>query len=114
MLEKSLVVVPGLGRRAVGQSRQIFFIFDRLRLFPAPLRRLSEQREIETLDGLAAFKRELGADSPFLFHASDFMASGASEVTHPLLTLFPQARIVHESSIRIRRWLLLLLRNQVS
>ena len=61
-----------------------------------------EQGEIETLDRLAAFEGELGADAAFVFDTGDFVATGASEVVNPLLALFFQIRIVHKSRIGIR------------
>ena len=69
VLEKSLVVVPGLFRGTVGQARQIFLILDWLRAFAAALRGFGEEREIKAFDGLAAFIRQFGADAAFVLHA---------------------------------------------
>ena len=114
VLEESFVVVPGFLRRTVGQARQIFFVLDRLGVFAAALRDFGEQREVETLDRLAAFVRQFGADAAFVFEAGDLVASRAAEMPHPLLAFVFQRRIIHERRIRIRRRLLLLLRHQIA
>ena len=55
-----------------------------------------EQREVQALDGLAAFVGEFGADAAFVFEAGDFVAAGAAVVLHQLLALGLELRIVHE------------------
>ena len=69
MLEESLVVVPRALRRTFGQARQIFRIGNRFGSFAAALRHFGEQREIQTLDRLAAFVSQLGADATFVLEA---------------------------------------------
>ena len=55
-----------------------------------------EQREIQALDGLAAFVGEFGADAAFVFEAGDFMAAGAAVELHQRLALGLELGIVHE------------------
>ena len=113
MLEESFVVVPRLFGRAFGQPRQVFRIGDRLGLLAAALRNFGEQSEIQTLDRLAAFVGQLGADAAFILEARNLMAAGAAVMTNPLLAFFLQLGIVHEGSCGIGGRLLLLLRHQV-
>ena len=101
VLEKSFVVVPGFCRRTVRQPRQIFLVLDGLSTLAATRGYFGEQREIQTLDRLAAFIRQLGADASFIFESGNLVASGAAVVTHPLLALGLQVGIVHERSVCI-------------
>ena len=84
VLEEALQVVPGTARRllAVGQN--------------AALGVFGEQREIQALDGLAAFVGQLGADAAFVFEAGDFVAAGATIELHQRLALVLELGIVHE------------------
>src|SRR5580658_47375 len=113
VFEESFVVVPGLGRRAVGKARQVFFVFNRLGIFAAALGDFGEQREVEALDRLAAFVREFGADAAFIFETRDLVAAGAAKITDPLLAVVFQLGIVHERSIRVGGRLLFFLRHQI-
>ena len=53
------------------------------------------EREIEALDGLAAFVGEFGADAAFVFEAADLVASGAAVVADELFAFRGHLRIVH-------------------
>src|SRR6185312_4696775 len=86
---------------AFGQARQVFGIGDRFGVFAAALRHIGEERKIQTLDGLAAFIRQLGADAAFILEARNFMASGAAVVSNPRLALFLQRGIVHVGSLGV-------------
>ena len=46
-----------------------------------------EKREIQALDGLAAFVRQFRADAAFVFEAGNFMASGAAVVLDQFLAV---------------------------
>ena len=72
-----------------------------------------EEREIETLDRLRAFVRQLGADAAFVFEAADFVAAGAAVVTDQLFALGSLCGIVHETRIGVGR-VGMLQRNQVA
>ena len=102
VFEESFVVVPRIFCGTVGQARKIFLIFDGLGVFAAALGYRGEQSEVETLDGLAAFVGEFGADAAFVFEAGDFVAPGAAEVTNPFLAFSLERGIIHERSIWIR------------
>ena len=80
VFEEALVVVPRFFRRTFRQARQIFRIGDRFGTLAATLRNFSEQREIETLDRLAALVGQLGADAAFIFEAGNLMTAGAAVV----------------------------------
>jgi hypothetical protein len=84
VFEEALQVVPVAARRllAVGLD--------------ALLGVFGVEREVEALDGLAAFVRELGADAAFLFEARYLMASGASVELHQGLALVLELGIIHE------------------
>src|SRR6202044_607104 len=86
---------------------------NRFGIFAAALRYSRKQSEIETLDRLAAFVSELGADAAFILHAGNLVASTAAKVTDPLLAFVFQLGVIHERGIRVGRWLLFLLRHQI-
>src|SRR5215469_15474046 len=113
MLEESIVVVPGLPSGAIRESRQLFFIFDRLGIFATSLRGFSGEREVETLDRLAAFEGKFGANAALVFKACDLVASGAAEMAQPPLAFVFQVGVVHERRVGVRRRFLLLLRDQI-
>src|SRR5271155_3120304 len=69
VLEETFVVVPWPRCRTLRESRQVFWIRDRLGMFSAALSRFSEQSEIQPLDRLAAFKCQFRADAAFILHA---------------------------------------------
>ncbi len=77
------------------------------RFVAAALGDIGEQREIQALDGFAAFDGQLRANATFILKAGNFMASSAAEVANPLFALVFQIRIVHERSIGVGGLLLL-------
>ena len=102
VLEKSLLAVPGFFRRAVGETRQIFLIRNRFGIAAAALRWRGEQREVETLNRLAAFIGQLSADAAFIFEAGNLMAARAAIMPHPFLAFLFQRGIIHECGVCIR------------
>src|SRR5262249_14300047 len=107
----ALVVIPGFFGRAFRQTREVFRICDRL--FVTPLRNIGKQREVEAFDRLAAFVSEFGANAAFVLEAGDLMTTGAGLMANPLLAFILQFGIVHEGSVGVGRWFLLLSRKQV-
>ncbi len=59
------------------------------------------EREIQALDGLAAFVGELGADAAFILEAGNFVAAGAAVMLDQRLALLLELRIVHEIRGRV-------------
>src|SRR5258708_7472165 len=113
VFEKSLVVVPWRGSWTTRQPGYVFFVFDGLGVLAAALRRFGGEREIESLNGLAALVCEFCADAAFVFEARNLMASGTTVVPHPLLAFLSKPRVVHECRVRIRGRILFLLVHQI-
>src|SRR6266852_3455003 len=112
VLEETLLVVPGVFGRAFGQTRFVICISDRFAA--AALGDIGEQSEIQALDWFAAFDGQLGADAAFFLEAGDFMASGAAEVTNPLLAFIFQIWIVLEGGIGVGGRLLLFQSDEIA
>src|SRR5215472_15716518 len=112
VLEEALVVIPRLLRRPFRQTREVFRVGDGL--FAAALGNFGEQREVQALDGLAAFGGQFGADAAFVFEAGNFMAAGTAKELNPLLAFRLEIRIIHEGSVGVIRRILLLLRDEVA
>ena len=72
------------------------------------------EREIQLLEGLAAFDSQLRSDSSFFFEACNLVASRASVAAHEKLAFGLELGVSQERRRRVGRSLLLLQRHQVA
>src|SRR5713226_7202673 len=112
VFEEAFLVVPGLFGGAFGQTRAIVGIGDWFAA--AALGDIGEQSKVQALDGFAAFDGEFGANAAFVLEAGDFVATGAAEVSHPLLAFRFQIRIVHERGVGVGGRLLLFQSDEIA
>src|ERR1700733_10760385 len=98
VLEEAQVRIPRTIGGTFGQARAIFGVFDRLA--SSTLSDSGQEREVETLDRLAAFKPQLRSNSSFIFKTGNLMATRATKMLNPTLAFCFQLGIVHESRVR--------------